>query len=202
MVKVKICGIKDERLAPFINKLHPDYVGFILSKGFKRSVTAEVAAKIRRAVDKNVFTVGVFVNEPAVRVAEIVEAGIADLVQLHGDEDEGYIEELKGLCNATVIKSAAVRRGEVAPYPENCDYLLLDAYSPEARGGTGVKVEWRRYYEIKKPFFLAGGITADNVREAVRAVNPFGVDSSGGLETDGIKDAEKIKKYIENARSV
>lgn len=200
MTKIKICGVTDLSAIACINRLTPDYVGFILSSGFRRSIPRELAREMRGALDRSVAAVGVFVNERAETVADFCERGIVDVVQLHGDEDERYIERLKRLCAAPVVKAVGVSGGKIAPYPENCDFLLLDASDPVRRGGTGRKIEWRRYDGVGKPFFLAGGITADNVKEALRAVAPYGVDCSGGVETDGRKDQAKMQQYVKNIR--
>jgi phosphoribosylanthranilate isomerase len=202
MLKVKVCGVKNSDIVPLLNKLTPDYVGFILSSGFKRSVDRQTAKGIKLGLDGKIKTVGVFVNEDINTIVSFLKDGIIDVVQLHGDEDENYIAALKKLYPVTVIKSVGVEGGKVLLYPDNCDYLLLDAYDRKLRGGTGKKVEWRSYPELTKPYFLAGGITAENVAEAVKAVKPYGVDSSGGLETDGEKDAGKVERYIKNARAV
>jgi phosphoribosylanthranilate isomerase len=201
MLKVKVCGVKNCDIVPTLNKLTPDYVGFILSQGYKRSITKQTAQQIKAALSPRIKTVGVFVNEDINNIVEFLKDGIIDVVQLHGDEDEEYIISLKNAFPATVIKSVGVESDKVLPYPENCDYLLLDAYDKKLRGGTGRKVEWRSYPELDKPFFLAGGITAENVAEAAKSVKPFGVDSSGGLETDGVKNVDKVERYIKNARA-
>ncbi len=200
MCKVKVCGITDVGILPVLNALTPDYAGFILTSGFKRSVSEEFASAARKTLCGAVKTVGVFVNDDPKRIAGLVKAGIVDLIQLHGDEDGEYIRIIKASCSAPIIKSVHVTDGKVSPYPDNCDFVLLDAYSPHMRGGTGKRIEWRRYEEIKKPVFLAGGITPDNVKDALAAVQPYCVDCSGGVETDGIKDADKIEKYIKNVR--
>jgi phosphoribosylanthranilate isomerase len=200
MSKVKVCGVRDLNILPVLNKLTPDYVGFILSGGFKRSIDIPLATKIRAGLNSEIKTVGVFVNEPVENVVSFLECGIIDIVQLHGDESENYISRLKSAYPVTVIKSVGVENGKVLPHPDNCDYLLLDAYDKVNRGGTGKRVEWRAYPEIEKPFFLAGGLTAENVHKAIEMVKPYAVDCSGGVETDGVKDAEKVERYIKNAR--
>jgi phosphoribosylanthranilate isomerase len=128
-----------------------------------------------------------------------VTSGIINVVQLHGDEDEKYIEELKKICSVPIIKAVGVKDGKVLPYPSNCDMLLLDATDKNVRGGSGQKIEWKKY-KADKPIILAGGITPENVMQAIRIVQPFAVDCSGGVETDGEKDIDKIERYILNAR--
>jgi phosphoribosylanthranilate isomerase len=200
MYKIKVCGVRSPDIVPVLNKLIPDYVGFILSKGFKRTIDASVATAIRRELAPQIKTVGVFVNEPYDYIIGFLKEGVINVVQLHGDEDVEYIKGLKKLTSAPIIKAVGVVDGRVNPYPKNCDIVLLDACSKTERGGTGRNIIWRRYDEIDKPIILAGGINADNVAEALREVNPYGVDASGGLETDGNKDAAKIEAYIAAVR--
>lgn len=200
MYKIKVCGVTSAEIFPVLNRLMPDYAGFIMSKGYRRSVPDAFVAEAARVLDPRIVRVGVFVNDDAGRIAGLVNGGVITAVQLHGDEDYDYIERLKKLCDTAVIKATGVVGGKALPYPENCDIVLLDYTDAVARGGTGRKVEWRAYPEIDKPFLLAGGITPENVRQALEAVQPYGVDSSGGLETDGVKDGEKIADYIFNVR--
>ena len=200
MVKVKVCGMTDMSLVPLLNKLTPDYVGFILTAGFRRSVSEEFVKNFSSRLSPAIRRVGVFVNDDVCRIARRVEDGIIDAVQLHGDEDGEYIQKLKNLAPVAVIKAVGVEGGRAESYPENCDMVLLDAYDKVARGGTGRRIEWRRYPEIKKPVILAGGITPENVCEAVSLVRPWGVDTSGGVERDGKKDIDKIRDYILKAR--
>ena len=199
MCKIKICGITECSALPAINTALPDYAGFIITAGFKRSVTEDFVRECAKVLDPRIKRVGVFVNDDARRIARLVKEGVINVVQLHGDEDGEYIKRLKNLCPVTVIKAVGVEGGRVLPYPEECDIVLLDATDKNARGGTGKRIEWRRY-KFDKSFILAGGITDGNVREAIAAVGPWGVDSSGGLETDGKKDAEKIYRYVANVR--
>ncbi len=199
MCKIKICGITECSALPAINTALPDYAGFIMTAGFKRSVTEDFVRECAKVLDPRIKRVGVFVNDDARRIARLVKEGVINVVQLHGDEDGEYIKRLKNLCPVTVIKAVGVEGGRVLPYPEECDIVLLDATDKNARGGTGKRIEWRRY-KFDKSFILAGGITDGNVREAIAAVGPWGVDSSGGLETDGKKDAEKIYRYVANVR--
>jgi phosphoribosylanthranilate isomerase len=201
MYKVKVCGMKNSDAVPTLNDCHPDYVGYILSQGFKRSIDEATALDIRGKLSYTVPTVGVFVNEKYERIAQLFNLGLFTIIQLHGDEDEEYIKGLRKVCDLPIIKSVGVIDGKVMPYPDNCDFVLLDAYSQKHRGGMGKSVEWRKYDEIKKPIFLAGGITPENVTEALATVQPFAVDCSSGLETNGVKDIEKIKQYISAVRN-
>lgn len=202
MYKIKICGVRSEETVPVLNQLLPDYVGFILAAGFRRTVSEDTARALRERLDRRICRVGVFVNDSVDRIARLYREGVVNAVQLHGDEDESYIRSLKAVCPAPVIKAVGVAEGRAVRYPENCDVVLLDAYAPTERGGTGRSVLWRRYDEIEKPVLLAGGITPENVAEALAKVQPYGVDSSGGLETDGVKDAAKMEKYVSVIRGI
>lgn len=201
MVKVKVCGITQVETAKALNEALPDYAGFILTKGFRRTVDVAEAARIRRALDGRIQTVGVFVNSPILDIVRCIDDGIIDLVQLHGDEDGEYISSLKALRNVPVIKAIAVRGEQLPPCPQGADYMLLDAYVAGKRGGTGQCVEWKRY-NSEVPVILAGGITPHNVKQAIAAVSPYAVDCSGGVETDGKKDFYKILEYVKNVREI
>lgn len=202
MYKVKICGVTREETAAVLNEAMPDFTGFILSRGFSRSVARGRAAAIRKQLLPAIETVGVFVNEPPEGIAPFIEEGIIGWVQFHGDEDEDYIAAFKAKYPAVpVVKAVGVSDGRILAYPSNADYLLLDAMGKAGRGGTGKRIDWRPY-EADKPIFLAGGLTPENVQEAIRAVRPYGVDSSGGVETDGEKDEKKIRLYVKNIREV
>ena len=199
MVKVKICGVTDTACVDALNAARPDYVGFVLSGGFRRSIDYAAAKRIRAALSPDILTVGVFVNERMEMIAEFIDCGIIQLVQLHGDEDEEYIAALKQMRSVPIIKAVGVREGVLPKLPAGCDYILLDAYAPVSRGGTGIRCEWKRY-PSDVPIILAGGITPENVGEAISLVAPYAVDCSGGVETDGKKDKNKIASYVENAR--
>jgi phosphoribosylanthranilate isomerase len=202
MCKIKICGVREEETCGVLNELCPDYVGMILSDGFRRSIGEAQARKIRNALQREIATVGVFVNEEIGKILRFYEQGIISAVQLHGDENEEYITKLKRFCPLPVIKAVGVNAGMVPTFPKNCDFLLLDACALRGGGGTGKTIVWREYAEVNKPIFLAGGLRAENVAEAIRTVKPYAVDTSGGVETDGVKDSAKIKKYIQKIREV
>ena len=200
MYKIKICGVTTCDILPTINELKPDYIGFIMTAGFRRSVSDGFVRQFGEALGRRIERVGVFVNDDISRIAALVRQGIIDVVQLHGDEDGSYIRKLKSRADVPVIKAVGVEDGMVPAYPAECDIVLLDARAAAGGGGTGRSICWRRYSEVDKPVILAGGITAGNVRAALAAVRPWGVDTSGGVETGGVKDAAKIYEYITNIR--
>lgn len=206
--KVKICGLRRMDDIGYANILLPDYVGFILADGFTRHITAKQAEEFAEKLDSRIKRVGVFVNQPEETVAWYLNSGIIHYAQLHGDEDNGYIEKLRlligkktessyGIIKAVRVKSAA-DIGQAAHY--NCDYLLLDAYSPKSAGGNGRTFDWTLVKNITKPFFLAGGLSYLNVSDAIESVHPYAVDASSSMETDGYKDFNKMKAFMDAVR--
>ncbi|MGH2116802.1 phosphoribosylanthranilate isomerase [Aerococcus sp. L_32] len=201
MVKVKICGLRRPEDIEAANVAKPDYVGFIFVEGTKRYVKPDLAASFRRDLAADIQTVGVFVNAPIEEIVAICQAGTIDLVQLHGEEDQAYIEHLKGQVNQDIIKSVAVR-DELVVDPNQADYLLFDSLSPN-RGGSGKTFNWQMVSAYKeKPFFLAGGLGVDNIEEALKVVRPYAVDASSSLETDGVKDPVKMQEFVAKIREV
>ena len=204
MVKVKICGIKNLQDVQAVNKHKPDFAGFVFYPLSKRYVSLIVARQLKAALNRHIKTVGVFVNAPVEEIAVAAEMGIIDLVQLHGDEGNAYIAELKKICKLPIIKAVRVQdESDIkrAGY-YNCDYLLFDTYSQSAYGGTGrqFNTQLLKGVKIHKPYFIAGGLNAENVRHALKGLKPFAVDASGGVETDGGKDAAKIKAFIKQVK--
>ena len=200
MTKVKICGLSRAEDIDAANRALPDYVGFVFAPS-RRRVDLRTAAMLKANLDLRIKTVGVFVNEDADAVAQIYKNSLIDLVQLHGDEDEEYIRRLKDSCGCTVIKSVGIGDSLPALPPEKdslIDYLIFDTISSTAhRGGAGRAFDWgilKHYRE--KPYFLAGGLSQANVADAISLLSPFCVDVSSGVETDGLKDAGKISKFV------
>lgn len=205
MVKIKICGLKRPQDIEYANKYQPDYIGFVFAKS-RRQVTDDDAARLKVQLALQIRAVGVFVNDDAAHIAKLVQTGVIDIVQLHGDEDADYCARLKKLTNAPVIKAVRVQSAasleNLDAYP--CDYFLFDTYVPDKYGGSGQQFNTELLAEamIPKPYFIAGGLNAENIGAALGAqpLNIFGVDVSGGVETDGVKDPAKIAKFIAEAR--
>lgn len=197
MTKTKICGLKSMDDISYVNELKPEYIGFVFLKGRARYVTPFQAAEMQRALDPIITPVGVFVNEPVSQVASLFQNGIIRIAQLHGNENEAYVKELKDLCNCPVMKAFIVKTKEdvekALAFP--CDYLLLDNGM-----GTGETFDWSLIRSIEKPFFLAGGLNVENVAKAIELTHPYAVDVSSGVETDGKKDYEKIKTFLNTVR--
>lgn len=197
MTKIKICGLKSMEDISYVNELMPDYIGFVFLKGRARYVSPEQAALMRKELNSSIPAVGVFVNEPVEQVANLLKDGTIQIAQLHGNEDETYVKTLRSLCSYPVMKAFIIKSKEdvekALAFP--CDYLLLDNGL-----GTGETFDWSLLKNIKSPFFLAGGLHSENVREAIHLTDPFAVDVSSGVETQGKKDYEKIKAFINAVR--
>ncbi|MGL4606268.1 MAG: phosphoribosylanthranilate isomerase [Eubacteriaceae bacterium] len=187
-MKIKICGISRDCDIDYVNEAQPDYIGFVFAKS-KRKVTMEQAIKMKKRLDSSIVSVGVFVNEAVDVINEMLRQGVIDIAQLHGNESEEYISKL----DMPVIK--AVRFGE--RMPKNADFILLDGENP----GSGEVLDWKELPEISKPFFLAGGISLENIEEAMK-IKSYGIDISSGAETEGFKDKEKISELVRRGHNV
>ncbi len=207
--KIKVCGLRRIEDVSYVNAYKPDYIGFILAEGFRRQITPEQAEDLAGYLDPQIQRVGVFVNQTVAFVSELLDRGIIQWAQLHGEEDEEYIQSLREACRGKgchcgIIKAVKVRTAEDIRRAReySSDYLLLDAWSAKGAGGNGETFDWSLICEVHKPFFLAGGLGPDNVSEAIRTVHPYGVDASSSLETDGYKDSDKIKQFITAVRDI
>lgn len=198
MTKIKICGLRRNEDVGIVNAFLPDFAGFILSNGFRRTVLKDDFLRLARNVDSSIKKVGVFVNEPFESILDY--ALNLDVLQLHGDESLEYAGRLRAETDKTIIKAVRAKSPDdierFNDYP--CDYMLIDAYKEGEYGGTGKVADWSiiKKAEIKKPFFLAGGISADNVSDAISELSPFCVDVSSSVETNGYKDELKVKELI------
>lgn len=198
MTKVKICGLSRECDIEYANKLKPNYIGYVFWQKSRRCVTGEQAEALTQRLDEAITPVGVFVDEELKRVLQLADAGIIKIIQLHGHEDEAYLKELKSMTDAPIIKAFKIRSAadieRANAFPS--DYVLLDnGY------GTGQTFDWSFVSGIDRPFFLAGGVNADNVRDAVDKLSPYAVDISSGVETDGYKDFDKMLHFINKVRN-
>lgn len=197
----------------YANRIKPDFVGFIFANT-RRKISAAQAKQFREALDAEIPAAGVFVNEDIPVITSLVQNGCIDMIQLHGEEDADYIRRLREVCDVPVIKAVKVQTVEqirqAAALP--VDYLLLDTYRKGVLGGTGEAFDWELLREAKiaagdtaegelfgKPYFLAGGLHAGNLREAA-ALGSYGLDVSSGIETDGSKDFTKMVEVMELVR--
>ena len=188
MAKVKICGIFRDEDIEAVNEGLPDYIGFVFANS-RRQVTPKEAARLKEKLDPRILAVGVFVNED---IETILSVGAIDVIQLHGQEDEAYLNRLKLRTSLPIIKATSV----LEVYPTGADYLLLDGHTP----GSGQIFDWNRVGHQPKDFFLAGGLSPVNIEQALTAVRPYGVDVSSGVETNGVKDVQKIMDFIRKVR--
>jgi phosphoribosylanthranilate isomerase len=205
-VKIKISGLRWEEDVDIINEARPDYAGVMLCKRFWRCVDFEQARKLRRRLDDNIPLVGVFVNDKFSDVLVALRQGIVDMVQLQGTESEEYITSLQMMSyGKSVIKACQVHAPEVLPYAQRsaADHILLHC-GDEA----GEKRDWSAVKGFSRDFILAGGLTPENVTQAMESVRPWGVDLCGGVErqagkekTDRVKDRKKILEAMERIRA-
>lgn len=203
MTKIKICGLSRAEDIQAANVLKPDYIGFVFAKS-PRQVNWQQAIALKHLLHPSIKAVGVFVKETVDNIATIAERGCIDIIQLHSDETPQFCRELRKLTDKPIIK--AIRVKEAASLKDlrsyDCDYFLFDAFSDKVFGGGGKTFDYSflREIEIPKPFFMAGGIRADNVQEVITEINPYGVDISGGVETNKKKDPAKMAKIIQIVR--
>jgi len=217
--KVKMCGISKVETIPAVVEAKPDYMGLVFASS-KRQVTVDQAKTLveelhkqytkrynngaEQSNDDEIKTVGVFVNETLENLVSIAKEANLDAVQLHGDEDEAFIQSLKERTNVEVWKAVQIRSSTDAEawIDSSADMLLFDAYHKDERGGTGEVFDWSCLDEFERPFMLAGGIDSTNVARAIRTVRPYGIDISSGIETNGVKDDEKIKAFTNIVRTI
>lgn len=207
MAKVKICGLRTLEDAAIINRCKPDYAGFVFA-ATKRYVSDSEALGMRRALSEDIQTVGVFVNEPPAHILSLCEQGIINMIQLHGDESEDYIAALKEKTDTPIIKAVRVQNtGQVKKaLTKEADFMLFDTYKQGVYGGSGerfsLEILQKSLQEEKNtvPFFLAGGLTPQNIEEVLGAQDCYCVDVSSGVETDGCKDAAKVEEFIRKVR--
>lgn len=217
--KVKMCGISKVETIPAVVEAKPDYMGLVFAPS-KRQVTVDQAKTLVEELHKQytkrynngaeqsnndeIKTVGVFVNETLETLVKIATEVNLDAVQLHGDEDEAFIQSLKERTNVEVWKAVQIRSAADAEawIDSSADMLLFDAYHKDERGGTGEVFDWSCLDEFERPFMLAGGIDSTNVARAIRTVRPYGIDISSGIETDGVKDDEKITAFTKLVRTI
>lgn len=197
-IKIKICGLKCEEDIEYVNSVGADYAGFVFEETSSRFISEAEAKKLKQRLSPNIKAVGIFVNKPLEYILKLVESNIIDIIQLHGDEDEQYISDLKENTDKLIIKAFRINTQNELKKAENssADYILLDS----STGGSGICIDWSIIYKLNRPFFLAGGLNSENVDTAINTVKPYAVDVSSGVETDLKKDFEKIKKFVKAAR--
>lgn len=197
MTKIKLCGLRREEDIDIANEIAPDYVGFVFAKKSKRYVTPENAAVLRSRLSGGIIPTGVFVNEKPETIAELAERNIIEAVQLHGNEDNEFIERLRTLTDCTIIQAFIIKsEADIETANKSAaDYILLDSGK-----GSGEVFDHTLIKGITRPYFLAGGLTPENAASAIEMLHPFGADASSSLETDGFKDKEKMAAFARAIR--
>ena len=193
MTKIKLCGLSRPCDIMAANGLQPDFIGIVFARGSKRYVSEETAAALKAQLLPEIRVVGVFVREPPESVAALLNRGVIDIAQLHGGESEAYIAQLRALTDKPIIKAFRIDTAAdvEAANASSADFVLLDS----GNGGTGTVFDWELLSGIRRPYFLAGGLHPGNAEAAVRALKPYAVDVSSGIETDGLKDKEKMAAF-------
>ena len=201
-MKVKICGIRNEESALCAVENGADALGFMFAES-KRRLTPQEANRIIRKLPKTLIKIGVFVNSDKETIDEIVQSTEITMVQLHGNESPDFCQSLP----YPTIKAFSIENkddlNQIHDYP--CEYVLLDGPKGAYYGGNGLAFDWSilNSFDFRdKKVILAGGLTPNNVMNAIDTVNPFMVDVSSGVETNGVKDLEKIKVFLSNAKVV
>ena len=195
--KVKLCGMTRPEDILVARKLNPDYVGFVFWPKSKRFLTREQATELREMLPSDIPAVGVFVDEDPEVILSLVGAGVIQVVQLHGPETEETLNWLRVRTDVPLWKAFKVRSPEdvAAANESSADLVLLDnGY------GTGKPFDWSLMEGIRRPFLLAGGLTPENAEEAIERFQPYGLDVSSGIETDGLKDPEKMTEFVRRVR--
>lgn len=198
--KIKLCGMFRPEDIYFANELLPDYVGFVMNfPKSHRSIDREKAMLLRKKLSPEIKAVGVFVDEKEEICAEFANSRIIDLIQLHGNENEEYVRRLRVMTDVPIIKVVKAAHAEDIEQAQksSADYLLLDGGMGE---GKSFDHEIITGVEITKPFFLAGGLTPENVSAVIRWFHPFAVDVSSALETYGMKDKNKMAAFVNAVR--
>ena len=197
MTKIKLCGLKRACDIVGANELEPDYIGFVFAKPSRRYVKPEEAGKLKAMLHSSIKAVGIFVDTKPEVIAGMAELEVIDAVQLHGSEDEAYLRELKRRIKIPVFQAFRITSAEDIKRAEvsSADMVLLDAGA-----GCGEVFDWNLLKDMKRPYFLAGGLTPENVSQAIKSLHPYGVDASSSLETEGLKDSIKMAAFVKAVR--
>ncbi len=197
MPRIKICGMSRTEDAVIINAVRPDCIGFIFAHS-KRQVTLEKAQMIKKLVSPLIKTAGVFVDETKTVIIDTAHSLKLDIIQLHGNETEEDIKEIRQAAGCSIWKAVRVKDSSDIEKWRNssADMLLFDTFSRNAAGGTGKEFDWSILEEFDRPFILAGGLCSTNIARAIRKVYPWGVDINSGVETKSVKDPVKINEIM------
>lgn len=197
MIGTKLCGITNPAIIPCINACMPTYVGFMFYQQSKRFIPMDAARALKAQLNPHITCVGVFVNAEPNAVAQALERGVCDVAQLHGTENNTYIHALTRLTHKPIIQAFCVKDKNTILRANNsiAPMVLLDA-----GGGSGTCFDWRLLCSVNRPYILAGGLAPHNVYQALCTASryhaPVAVDVSSGIETNGVKDANKITAFM------
>ncbi|MCY3039244.1 phosphoribosylanthranilate isomerase [Aerococcus sp. Group 2] len=200
-MKLKICGLKRSVDISYCNPLPIDYVGFIVDyPKSQRSVSLSTLNDLSQAVDPKIQKVGVFVNYNLEVIADLLNEGVIDIAQLHGQESPADIIYLQNLTNKSIWKSFAISEASDLAKAKTspADQILLDY----KEAGSGKSFNWELLEDFDRPFILAGGLNANNIKAAMEQVNPIGLDLSTGVESQGYRDPKKIKAIVRMVKNV
>lgn len=197
MTRIKLCGLSRPADIKIVNSLCPEYIGFVFYEKSRRYVTSEKAVELKNLLSDRIKAVGVFVDEPLEKVVDLFDKGIIDIAQLHGNEDDEYIKRLRELSKRPVIKAFRIKSKEDIKKAEGslADFILLDSGQ-----GSGEAFDWELLRDIKRDYFLAGGLDPYNVKDALRILHPYAVDVSSGIEKDHIKDERLMAAFVSAVR--
>lgn len=198
MTKIKLCGLSRSCDIEAANELKPDYIGFVLAPKSRRYVSPALAAELKRQLHPAIRAVGVFVDEDTDTILALLKSGAIDMAQLHGRESESDIRRLRTYTDKPIIKAFRMDSEQDVQNANRCsaDFVLLDS----GNGGTGTSFDWTLLSGIQRPYFLAGGLGVDNLHQALTALNPYAVDVSSGVETNGFKDKNKMAAFVAAVR--
>lgn len=197
-VKIKICGLKRSEDIQYVNEYRPDYVGFVFFPPSLRYVTVEKAQQLRKSLSPNIIPVGVFLDNTLEKILEVAESKTVQILQIHGKTAPKIVKELKRITTIPVWEAISVNsEADIQKAKKSlADMVLLD----HGQGGTGKIFNWKLLENVGRAFFLAGGLNALNIKEALKC-NPYGVDTSSGVEKNNIKDREMIREFIKIVRA-
>lgn len=194
--KIKICGLRRLEDIDFVNEAKPDYAGVVMCQRYWRGIDLDQVKAIRRRLNDSIPLVGVFVNDRFMDVLVAMRQGYIDLAQLQGTESEEYIDHLKIMGGKPIIKTCEMNNTDVISYGVNtcADHVMFGT-------GNGQTFDWSLVRSVQRPYILSGGLSMENIHDAMRQLRPWGVDFMNGVETDGVKDRDKILSVIDTVRS-
>lgn len=197
MTKIKFCGLTRQEDILSANQLMPDLIGFVFWEKSRRYIEADAARRLRGKLAPGILAAGIFVNAPLEEVAGLLNSGVIDIAQLHGDEGEEYISNLRERTQKPIFSAFKIGTPEDLQRAalSGADCILLDAGM-----GAGKSFDWKLLRDFNRPYFLAGGLNCENVREAVRTLHPYGLDVSSGIETNNVKDPKKMAAFMAAVR--